>query len=188
MFMSVNPVFAALADLFVLGQSLEPAGLRVKRFAIIIVVSTVTCGATAVAKAGIVDRYTPYRGCRVAPLALPGSPGQVAAGRCAVRCPGQQHQWNIAVAGTAPMFHWCGYRRADRRTPELNRATTDLRTASRAGEMCVTVSPARFERATCCFGSSRAILLRHGDMSARGRSRTICTFIRPHHRFLAGRG
>ena len=29
-------------------------------------------------------------------------------------------------------------------------------------------SPARLERATCCFGSSRAFLLRHGDMECAG--------------------
>ena len=39
-----------------------------------------------------------------------------------------------------------------RRTPESNRSTTVLRTASRASETCVAVSPARLERAACRFG------------------------------------
>ena len=48
-----------------------------------------------------------------------------------------------------------------------------VRTASRTGESCVAVSPARLERATCCSGNSRAFLLRHGD-------------IRPPHAAAAG--
>ena len=47
-------------------------------------------------------------------------------------------------------------------------STAGLRPASRASEMRAMVSPARLERATCCFGSSRAFLLRHGDMECAG--------------------
>jgi hypothetical protein len=54
-----------------------------------------------------------------------------------------------------------------------------LRTASRTGESCVAVSPARLERATCCSGNSRAFLLRHGDLGATGS---------PCHRDMRARG
>jgi hypothetical protein len=47
-------------------------------------------------------------------------------------------------------------------------STAGLQPASRASEIRAMASPARLERATCCFASSRAFLLRHGDMECAG--------------------
>ena len=67
--------------------------------------------------------------------------------------------WRFRGPLSCPLDHGPG-----RRTRGSNPTSAVLQTASRAGESCVAVSPARLERATCCSGNSRAFLLRHGDM------------------------
>jgi hypothetical protein len=59
-----------------------------------------------------------------------------------------------------------------RRAWESNPATAGLQPASRTSEMRAIASPIRFERMTCSFGRSRAVQLRHGDVSGQGENRT----------------